>query len=154
MKQQIYPTTKEMPYLELIGAVIGLLRAADGKEIEASVRDLVLAALGAYHRGDSSRVPDLLTEVRAERHRLVPDCATCSKPCGRTSEYDLGNIPSTSAKWELLDACGELADAILSKQHMDADTLMTLYRGIFQIGEYIDEDTVAELIQETKQAVK
>lgn len=49
---------------------------------------------GNFINADGSRpgqeiFEDQIAAVRKEKHRLVPKCASCANPCGRTAEYDL-----------------------------------------------------------------
>ena len=70
----------------LTGALIGLARAADtspdaGPETWQLMIEGLFATLNA-----------LAGRVRAEKQRLVPDCAVCTAPCGRTGDYDLAQL--------------------------------------------------------------
>ena len=41
---------------------------------------------------DPDSLNALTWRVRAEKQRLVPDCAVCTAPCGRTGDYDLAQL--------------------------------------------------------------
>ncbi len=37
-------------------------------------------------------IKSLITEVRAEKNNLVPQCTLCASPCGNNDEYDISKI--------------------------------------------------------------
>ena len=81
---------------ELTGALIGLARAADtAPEADGRTWSLMIEGLFATRANanfDGAAIRALTGRVRAEKARLVPDCAVCSAPCGRTSDYDLAQL--------------------------------------------------------------
>ena len=79
---------------ELTGALIGLANATVGNEdlIEEETTDLVLRGLALTSGGngaDDDALRALLRAVRAEKARIVPNCAVCINPCGRNADYDM-----------------------------------------------------------------
>ena len=79
---------------ELTGALIGLARATKGNEdlITTTTNTLLREGLSATAvNTDTSdvRLHDLLQRVAEEKKRIVPDCAVCLNPCGRTENYDI-----------------------------------------------------------------
>lgn len=73
----------------------------------------------------SASLADRWTELaRAEKHRLVPRCASCANPCGRTEEYDLKEADRTEApglvkeKRRLLRELGEFAVFLSALKHI------------------------------------
>lgn len=73
----------------------------------------------------SASLADRWTELaRAEKHRLVPRCASCANPCGRTEEYDLKEADRTEApglvkeKRRLLRELGEFAAFLSALKHI------------------------------------
>ena len=81
---------------ELTGALIGLARAADtAPEADGRTWSLMIEGLLATctsGNSDGAAIRALTGRVRAEKARLVPDCAVCSAPCGRTSDYDMAQL--------------------------------------------------------------
>ena len=80
----------------LTGALIGLARAADtSPDAGPETWQLMIEGLFATLTNVNFD-PDSLNaragRVRAEKQRLVPDCAVCTAPCGRTGDYDLAQL--------------------------------------------------------------
>ena len=80
----------------LTGALIGLARAADtspdaGPETWQLMVEGLFATLTNVNF-DPDSLNALAGRVRAEKQRLVPDCAVCTAPCGRTGDYDLAQL--------------------------------------------------------------
>lgn len=84
-----------MPDLQdkLIGALIGLVRASEGNEdlMTPSAYKAILDGL-ACSDGDGERLTALISQVREEKRRLVPNCFSCAAPCGRTNDYDMQEL--------------------------------------------------------------
>lgn len=79
---------------ELTGALIGLVRATEGNEhlLNEGTTHLILEGLRAADpegKADEDAIREMIGRVRAEKARLVPDCAVCTAPCGRNEEYDM-----------------------------------------------------------------
>ncbi len=81
----------------LTGALIGLAHAAAGNEdlLTADTRSLIREALFAGVTNvnfDDDSILALTGRVQAEKARLAPGCASCTHPCGRSSDYDMDGI--------------------------------------------------------------
>ena len=79
----------------LAGALIGLARAAEGNEdllTEDTGALLMRALLAAASETDPEVLDRLIDLVHAEKNRIVPDCALCADPCGRTRDYDMQEL--------------------------------------------------------------
>ena len=100
---------------ELLGAAVGLVRAADSNSrtnegtfallIKAFslLKQFAEAVCLADTVGETeaemtqaellkSKLPEAVEKIHAEKHRLVPDCSSCAAPCGRTEDYDVRRI--------------------------------------------------------------
>ncbi len=80
----------------LTGALIGLARAADtspdaGPETWQLMIEGLFATLTNVNF-DPDSLNALTERVWVEKQRLVPDCAVCTAPCGRTGDYDLAQL--------------------------------------------------------------
>ena len=78
---------------ELTGALIGLARATDGG-MQATPEAWRLMIEGLFTtvtnvNFNEKTIRELIGRVHAEKAQLVPDCAGCAAPCGRTSDYDM-----------------------------------------------------------------
>ncbi len=81
---------------ELTGALVGLARAADTAPAvsDATWRVMIeaLAANSPAANCDDAAILALIDRVHAEKFNVVPDCAICASPCGRTADYDMAHI--------------------------------------------------------------
>ena len=81
---------------ELTGALIGLARAADGSPgVNEGTWSLIIEALFTTLTNvnfDAAAIRDVTARVKAEKSRLVPDCASCMSPCGHNDDYDIAQL--------------------------------------------------------------
>ncbi len=80
---------------QLTGALIGLARAASTAAPDAQTERLVMEGLFACVTNvnfDEKALQELIARTNAEKGRLVPDCAVCASPCGRTENYEMKEI--------------------------------------------------------------
>jgi len=86
-------------------ALIGLASAVNNngktEQTDAIVRKAIL----------SPDTVDLAKEIREEKYRVSPNCATCASPCGNTSDYPADAI----AQWP--DEQRQLKEQILRELH-------------------------------------
>ncbi len=80
----------------LTGALVGLARAADtAPAVSGKTWQVMIEALAANSSAaacDDAALLALIDRVHAEKFKVVPDCAVCASPCGRTADYDMANI--------------------------------------------------------------
>ncbi len=77
---------------ELTGALIGLARATEGNPLEKETAQVIIEGLFTTITNvsfDNEAIQKMTEKVRAEKNRLVPDCASCGEPCGKNDEYDM-----------------------------------------------------------------
>ncbi|MBR6615885.1 MAG: hypothetical protein IKK95_08000, partial [Lachnospiraceae bacterium] len=86
---------------QLFGALIGLSRASESKEIlessgSALIQGLVLAYDPVWNDPHveisanlQTSVEQMLNVLHTEKALMAPDCAACQYPCGRTADYDM-----------------------------------------------------------------
>ena len=100
----------------LLGALVGLARSTVN-EPKTEDTDRVLAS-GLRLAADPDAAEDALRRmyhiVETEKHRVAPNCATCTMRCGNTDNYDLARLWNAPAevrtlKLELLAALFALA---------------------------------------------
>ena len=138
---QHYFTEETRPVL---GALIGLARATEGNEhkLLPFTYELCCSALLAMELSNDRTSDIFLQQLHEEKFRIVPDCAVCQSPCGRTFDYD-GDL--TPAKLDLLTA---LVDAVRNSACVDGDCHIlqpfVLYKALFALGsDWNDEDILA-----------
>lgn len=74
----------------LLGALIGLARAlCENEHLRTGETDGLLRA-GVV--ADDTEAAALLPLVRAEKCRIVPDCAACGFSCDKNADYDLSAL--------------------------------------------------------------
>ena len=82
---------------KVISALIGLTGAVanNGKteHTDQVVREAVLQL------SDSSREAELVEKIHTEKLRIAPDCATCTHPCGNTSDYEIEKLRIKAAMY-------------------------------------------------------
>ncbi len=79
----------------LTGAMIGLVRAADGMELTGHSCKLLIRGLFTTITNvnfNAVTLRALIDEVHAEKASYVPGCASCAAPCGRTEDYDMSRV--------------------------------------------------------------
>ena len=81
---------------ELTGALVGLARATDGSpDVNEGTWSLIIEALFTTLTNvnfDAAAIRDVTARVKAEKSRLVPDCASCMSPCGHNNDYDVSRL--------------------------------------------------------------
>jgi hydroxylamine reductase len=104
------------PYDALTGAIIGLARATEGNEalLTDCTHRAMLGALSMEADEKEETIIEMISAVRDEKRKLVPNCFDCAMPCGRTSDFDLHELISQeeslrTAKLELLSDLRALA---------------------------------------------
>lgn len=107
---------------KLFGALVGLARASEEKELADSSADAMIQGL-IMACSDDDAAENALTQEQAdamvvrlheEKYRMSPDCAACQCPCGRTDDYNMDEVLYASeklrdAKLTLFALLGELA---------------------------------------------
>ncbi len=132
---------------KLTGALIGLARATEGNEnlISASTDQAVLEGLFATLTNvnfDNEAIAALIKRVSEEKEKLVPNCASCASPCGRTNDYDMQNLWTADADIRSLKslilfgirgmAAYAYHAAVLG--YTDKDVNKFFYKALFAIG--------------------
>ncbi len=132
---------------ELVGALIGLARAISGNEdlVTDDTDRVVLESLALTHPKDSID-PQLLSQqiqqISEEKKRIVPDCAVCCNPCGRTENYDmehLWNAPEgirtlkMQILWVLCDMAAHIQDEVVSNSSIKELTTL-FYKALRALG--------------------
>ncbi len=107
----------------LIGKIVGLFRAIDAdNSVVLTIDDyeLIKQSLLAIKAG--KQLDSFIDKITNLKNRLLPDCASCLFPCGRSEDFNINGIRNDklkaykTKKVEIL-----LNDPLLSK--MDNNTL-------------------------------
>ena len=143
---------------ELTGALVGLARAADTVDAETwQVMAEGLVATGPDAACDEGTLLALIDRVHAEKFKVVPDCAICASPCGRTADYDMANIRNApedirNLKTRILSGVRALAaDArrAMALGVMDDEVNRFFAEALATIGEELDATYLQPALQKT-----
>jgi hydroxylamine reductase len=80
---------------QLTGALIGLAKACGNTPGDAQTDRLIVEGLFTTLTNvsfDNTTISQLIQRVHREKDRLSPACASCSDPCGNSTDYDLARI--------------------------------------------------------------
>lgn len=130
-------------YRKTLSALIGLVGAESNNGKAEDTDAIVRQALLRMHEEDWSQ------RIREEKFRIAPNCATCSAPCGNTSDYPIKNMESWSADQRAIreQVIGELQRIAAT----EGDTLPEIvYRAIAYIGYDLEEDAYQRLLEDMK----
>ena len=144
---------------ELIGALIALARAAENEtpDAEANLAMLEGLALAGTAAPEPSALDRATAAIRAAKDRLVPMCAGCANPCGRTSEYSLRELIAepdrqrTALRLSLLFALEGLARSALADSASgasDEELLSFFYLGLFALGYPFEAERMQQLLSD------
>ena len=81
---------------KLTGALIGLARATDGdtKPTESTYRTIIEGLFTTITNVsfDDDDINRQIEKTKTEKAKLVPQCGSCSSPCGRNNDYDMAQL--------------------------------------------------------------
>ena len=126
----------------LLGALVGLARSTVN-EPKTEDTDHVLAA-GLRQAANADAAEEALARmtriVETEKHRVAPNCATCTMRCGNTDNYDLARLWTApenirALKLRMLRCVFQLAQG-----RPDAAAQEVIDQDLFVLAEDWDED--------------
>lgn len=125
----------------LLGALVGLARATTSEPKTVNTDEVFNAGLRLAAQPDApeEKLARMLSIVRAEKHAVAPNCASCAMPCGNTNDYDLARLwsapePIHSLKLQMLSAAFSLA-----LRHPRGEAQTAIYQVLFTLAEDWDE---------------
>lgn len=131
----------------LIGALIGLARALEGKEFTSSASHAIMKGLYLASPGigaESRALPDMVRVIHEEKAKAAPDCASCQSPCGRTADFDMKGMWNArgklySEKFLLLSSLCFVGSAAYmaaetSQDETEEEVIRFLCDGLFLLG--------------------
>ena len=134
--------------LELTGALIGLVRATDGKmksieRVKEILTEGLFAVSGCMETLDETALNQVIERVHEGKAELVPGCIVCGAPCGRTDDYDMKKLQTDAEDIQKLKL--KIKDALLisvkevyiegKDEPVDSAKLLNWSRALFSIGE-------------------
>ena len=149
------------PYEKLIGALIGLARAA--YSVPRTQELFELLAEGVCAEGETAAEADALRKkISAMKHQFAPNCAVCANPCGRTDDYDFSRIEKADAavraeKTALLSGLKSLARRYREAPDKEAADLQPakdfFLDGLCVLGEDYDAETLSLYVKKATEIV-
>ena len=130
-------------YRKILSTLIGLVSAESNNGKTEDTDAIVRQALLRMHKEDWSR------RIREEKFRIAPNCATCSVPCGNTSDFPIEKMESWSVDQRAIreQVIGELQRIAA----VESDSLPEIvYRAIAYIGYDLEEDAYQRLLEDMK----
>lgn len=133
----------------LLGALVGLARSTVN-EPKTEDTDHVLAA-GLRQAANADATEEALARmtriVENEKHRVAPNCATCTMRCGNTDNYDLARLWTApenirALKLRMLRCVFQLAQG-----RPDAAAQEVIDQDLFVLAEDWDEDLLLPVVQ-------
>lgn len=141
---------------QLIGALVGLARALEGKEPSSSAKKALADGLALSLPGsisDPGLLQDMARRIQEEKADAAPDCASCQSPCGRTADYSMEEMwqtegPLREKKFLLLTSLcsvGSAASRAMLSGEPDEEVFGFLLDGLFLLG-YAFEDNQLDAV--------
>lgn len=130
-------------YKKTLSALIGLVGAESNNGKTEDTDAIVRQALLRMHEEDWSQ------RIREEKFRIAPNCATCSAPCGNTSDYPIENMESWSADQRAIRE--QVIRELQRIAAVERDALPEIvYRAIAYIGYDLELDAYQRLLEDMK----
>lgn len=144
----------------IIGALIGLVGACANNRKTLSTDGVIISSLAfiAEHPDCTDvETERIVADVRAEKFAVSPNCATCTSPCGNTSDYDMSRVYSApddvrEAKCGLISELSCLAEkTVKSGKMLPPDAMDTVMRALSYISYDIAKEYIHELSVEVRE---
>ena len=130
-------------YRKTLSALIGLVGAESNNGKTEDTDSIVRQALLRMHEEDLSQ------RIREEKFRIAPNCATCSAPCGNTSDYPMEKFESWSADQRAIRE--QVIRELQRIAAVENDALPEIvYRAIAYIGYDLEIDAYQRLLEDMK----
>lgn len=133
----------------LLGALVGLARSTVN-EPKTEDTDRVLAA-GLRLAADSGAGEDALSRmfgiVETEKHRVAPNCATCTMRCGNTDNYDMARLWAAPEDIRALKLRLLSAIFCLAEHRPDAAAQEVIDQALFVLAEDWDTELLTPVVE-------
>lgn len=138
----------------LLGSLIGLARATVN-EPKTEDTDRVLRAglaLAADPDAARERLARMDAIARTEKHRVAPNCASCTMRCGNTDDYDLARLWGAPEEIRLLKLRLLRAAFALAATNYDPAKQEIIDQVLFVLAEDWDEELLLHVLQRAERA--
>ena len=133
----------------LLGALVGLARSTVNEPKTEDTDRVLFSGLRSASdpHADTNALRRMTSIVEAEKHRVAPNCATCTMRCGNTDNYDLSRLWNAPAdiqtfKLRLLNALFALA-----QERPSEESIPVVDQGLFVLAEDWDEELLAPVVE-------
>lgn len=141
----------------LLGALVGLARSTVN-EPKTEDTDRVLASglrLAADSSADEAALTRMTSIVEAEKHRVAPNCSTCTMRCGNTDNYDMARLWAAPEnvqhlKLRMMDCVFALVRA---QRRPTAEAQAVIDQDLFVLAEDWDETLLLPVVQRAEALV-
>ncbi len=118
---------------ELLGAMIGLVRAASKNGKTENTDKYLLEGVAALRTG--TETDELIEKIREEKFIAAPNCRYCAMPCGSTADADLET--AWKAREAVVSVKRKILDCLLHTvwDIEDEAVIYFLHKGLFVLGE-------------------
>lgn len=141
----------------IIGALMGLMGAVNNNSGTENTDRVMIKALAYPHLCPDlgeAEANELVGEIHAEKFAVSPGCATCTAPCGNTSDYDMSRIYGAEEdireiKLGILSSLGETAAHVYTEGKRLSEGDSEFFRRALSLVSYdIDRDALLALSDE------
>ena len=110
---------------------------------------IMVETLTRMHTADKATAKLLAQRIRQEKLRLLPDCAACPHPCGRTDDYDTAKLSEDGSEVEALklELLSRLQKIAGQQEVPSSETVKLLQDGLNQIGWGYRAETLKKALQ-------
>lgn len=127
---------------KIVSALVGLAGAVQNNGRTENTDAVVRRALLCVDGGSSDQVVET---IHREKFTLSPNCATCTMPCGNTSDYDMENWDAQDPELRLLKEKLVSRLAGLAQEEVLPDVV---YKAIQYIGFDLAPESYLALLKE------
>lgn len=146
---------------KIISALIGLIGACNNNPKTADTDNVVIRALAfplVCPEYDDKALEGIVNGIYSEKNSVAPGCASCTAPCGNTSDYDMGRIYGADekirkAKLQVLAKLQELAAYACHNQASGVSPGIDngfFYKALSYVSYDIEETALLGLLEEAE----
>ena len=137
---------------KILSALIGLAGAMSNNGRTDTTDEVVIDALIAERSNDAD-IENVVESIHNERNKISPNCASCTNPCGNTSDYDISHWHECEP--EILQVkehtWSELKRVVLENNNKGKRTLPdAAYRIIVYLGYDLEPAAYNDLMEELR----
>ncbi|MCH5159927.1 MAG: hypothetical protein J1F66_03655 [Clostridiales bacterium] len=143
---------------KIISVLIGLVGACSNNPKTDNTDSLVIEALAFPASGLSQE--EITEKLRLEKNVISPGCATCTMPCGNTSDYDISRFYNAEkrvccAKQQVITTiCDTATHVYINKTLLTDSEIFMFYKALAYVSYDLTAEILDEFLQELQQITK